>query len=164
MNQTVKLGTATILLILACTPTLAVDDLTLIRILARADVAQNFASYCAQYDPSIPDRTKSSVGDAQALVLHIRQEVTSGLPQAQAGSIIVRSENAARAGFLLAIRKLYGPDPKTDRGRILDWCETSVVPSLKAFVARHDQHHELFEQTIAGAKQSAQAPAEPSPF
>lgn len=97
-------------------------------------------------------------------MLHIREEVTSGLPQAEASLIILHSANAARAGTLLAIRKLYGPDPKTDRARISDWCETSVVPSLKEFVARHDQHHELFEQTIAGAKQSARTPAEPSPF
>jgi hypothetical protein len=163
MKQAWKIGTGAILLVLTSAPTFAADDLTLVQILARADITQNFAFYCAQYDSSIIERTKSNVGDAQALMLHIRSEVISGLPQVEAAQVILRSANAARTGALLAIRKLYGPNPQEERTRLADWCEKSVVPSIKEFVARHDQHHELFDQAIRKAKQDLQGSNRNSP-
>jgi hypothetical protein len=158
MKQVWKLGTGVILLVMTFAPTFAADDLTLVRILARADIAQNFAFYCAQYDPSIIERTKSSVGDTQALMLHIRSEVTSGLSQEETATVVLKSANAARTGALLAIRKQYGPNSGEERARLAQWCETSVVPSVKEFIARHDQHHELFDQAIRRAKQSRSSP------
>ena len=163
MKQLWKLGTVAILFVMACAPSFAADDLTLVRILARADIAQNFAFYCAQYDPSIIERTKSSVGDTQALMLHIRSEVTSGLSQEEAATVVLKSANAARTGALLAIRKQYGPNPEEERTRLAQWCETSVVPSVKEFIARHDQHHEVFDQAIRRAKRDLPRPQEPAP-
>jgi hypothetical protein len=152
MKEATKLGAGAILLILTCAPILAADDVTLVRILAKADLAHNLAYYCAQYDPSIIERTKSQVGDAQALMRHMRSEVTSGLPQAEAAQIVLRSANAARVGALLAIRKHYGPDPQEERTRIAAWCEKTVVPSVKELVASHDHHHELLDQALEKAK------------
>jgi hypothetical protein len=155
-----KVRVGAMLAALTCTPTYAADDLTLVRILARADIAHDLAYYCAQYDSSIINRTRSSVGDAQALMLHIRSEVISDLPQNEAAQIVLRSANAARTGALLAIRRLYGQNRKEERARLADWCERTVVPSLKEFVAWHDQHHEMLDQAIESAKQGAQAPLE----
>lgn len=132
---------------------LAADDDALVRILARADIAHNFAFYCAQFDPSIIDRTRSAIGDMQALMLHIRSEVVSGLPEPEAFRVVVRSANAARAGALLAVRKLYGPNRQEERARLTEWCQESVVPSLREFVAQHDNNHAVFEKAILRAKQ-----------
>ncbi|TAL81384.1 MAG: hypothetical protein EPN75_04565 [Beijerinckiaceae bacterium] len=164
MKQALKFGTAAIFLISVCVPAVAADDLTLVRILARADMAQDFAFYCAQYDPSIIAKTKSNVGDAQALMLHIRSEVTSGLPEPEAARVVLLSASAARNGALLAIRKLYGPDRRGERARLADWCETSVVPLVQEFAAMHDQHHEMYDESIQRAKRSRQAPNTTEPL
>jgi hypothetical protein len=81
--------------ILGCGSGIAADDKALIRILTRACVAHNFALYCTQYDHSIIDRTKSAIGDMQQLMLHIRGEVVSGLPEFEASTVVVRSADAA---------------------------------------------------------------------
>ena len=77
----------------------------LVRILARADMAHNLALYCAQYDPTIINKTKSTVGDVQALMLHIRA-VISELPQVEAAQIVIRAANAAKSDALHAVRRL----------------------------------------------------------
>lgn len=153
MKLRVSLGIAATLAALAGGPALAADDESLVQILTRADAAHNFAVYCAQYDPSVFNRTKSSVGDMQHLMLHIRSEVISGLPQTEAFKIVLRSANVARAGALLTIRRLYGADRNEERARLHEWCEKSVVPSLREFVAWHDQHHAALDQTLQKAKQ-----------
>jgi len=153
MRSAWKIGVSAALSTLVCAPSFAADDQMLVRVLTRADIAHNFAYYCAQYDPSIIARTKSSVGDMQALMLHIRKEVTTGLPQDEANKIIVRSANAARIGALMAIRKQYGPGQSDDHVRLANWCENSVVPSLNEFVVRHDEHHNLFDDAYRQAKQ-----------
>ena len=53
----------------------AADDDALFRILMRADIALNFAAYCAQFDPLILQRTRGSQGDMQELSQRIRDEV-----------------------------------------------------------------------------------------
>lgn len=141
-----------------CAQAFAADDVTLVRILARADIAQNFAVYCSQYDPSIMERTRSKQGDMQSFMLHIRGEVVAGLPQDEAFGVVVRSADAARAGALIAIRKLYGQNPSEEHARLADWCEKSVVPSIKEFIDRHDEHHELFDEAIQKAKEQLQVP------
>lgn len=153
MKCRTKIGLSASFAVLVWASAFAADDESLVRILTRADVADNFAFYCAQYDPSIIDRTRSAVGDMQALMLHIRGEVISGLPESDAARIIVRSADAARIGALVAIRKHYGPNPDKERARLHEWCEKSVVPSLKEFVARHDEHHAVFDRAIRKAKQ-----------
>jgi hypothetical protein len=150
------------LLALTCAPSFAADDLTLVRILARADITQNFVFYCAQYDSSIIERTKSSVGDAQQLMLHIRGEVVSGLPQEEAVQVVLRAANAARAGALMAVRQPYGPDHTEEDARLASWCEKDVVPSVTEFINRHDHHHELFDEAIQKAKQTAAGAAKGS--
>ena len=140
-------------LVLASRPALAADDEALVRLLAKADLAHNFAFYCAQFDPSIIEATKSTVGDIQALMQHIRGEVVSGLPQPEAFQIVVRSANAARAGALLAVRKLYGPNREEERARLTEWCRKSVLPSLREFIALHDGNHAVLDKAIQRAKQ-----------
>ncbi|TAL79444.1 MAG: hypothetical protein EPN75_09205 [Beijerinckiaceae bacterium] len=163
MKQALKFGTAAILLISICAPAMAADDRTLVRILARADMAQDLAFYCAQYDPSIIAKTKSSVGDVQALMLHIRSEVTSGLPETEAARVVLLSATAARNGALRAVRKLYGQDPRRERARLASWCETFVVPLVREFAAMHDQHHEMIDQAIERAKGSPGIPSGTNP-
>lgn len=158
MKCTWKVGIGALLAAFLCAPVFAADDVTLVRILTRADIAQNFAAYCAQYDPSIVERTKNTQGDMQGLMVHIRGEVIAGLPQDEAFQIVVRSADAARTGALLAIRKFYGSDPSEERAQLSDWCEKSVVPAVKEFIDRHDEHHELFDEAIQKAKQGPQAP------
>lgn len=154
MKHQTKIGLGAILAVFICAPAFAVNDETLVRILTRAYIADNFAFYCAQYDPSIINRTRSTVGDMQALMLHIRGEVVSGLPESEASRIVIRSADAARTGALLAIRKHYGPNPDKERARLHEWCKKSVVPSLKEFVARHDGRHDVLDQEIREAKQA----------
>ncbi|MFG1464587.1 hypothetical protein V5F77_17010, partial [Xanthobacter sp. DSM 24535] len=147
------------ILLAACwTPTFAADDNSLVRILAKADIVHNFVVYCAQYDPSIIERTRGSVGDAQQLMLHVRSEVISGLPQAEAMEVVVRSANAARIGALLAIREHYGPNQSEERERLSNWCESSAVPLVKEFVSSYDDHHDAFDAEIARAKEDLQPP------
>lgn len=156
MRRAWTFGAAIGLLVVVCARTFAADDdLTLVRILARADITQNFVFYCAQYDPSIIERTRSSVGDAQQLMLHIRGEVVSGLPQGEAAQVVLRAANAARAGALIAVREHYGPDRAEEHARLASWCEKEVMPSVEEFINRHDHHHELFDEAIQKAKQTA---------
>ncbi len=153
MKRRTKIGLSASFAVLVWASAFAADDESLMRILTRADIADNFAFYCAQYDPSIIDRTRSTVGDMQALMFHIRNEVVSGLPESEARRIVVQSAGAARTGALMAIRKHYGPNPVEERARLHEWCEKSVVPSLKEYVARHDEHHVVLDQEIRRAKQ-----------
>lgn len=142
-----------ILASLVSVPSSAADDEALVRILTRADIAHNFASYCAQYDRSIADRTRSAVGDVRELMLHIRAEVIADLPEPEAFEIVVRSANAAHTGALLAIRRFYGQNQDEEYARLSEWCENTVVPSLKEFVTQHDNDHVLLDQAIRKAKQ-----------
>lgn len=134
-------------------PSSAADDEALVQILAKADIAHNFAMYCAQYDRSILDKTRSTVGDMGELMLHIRAEVVSGLPESEAAQVVVRSANAARQGALLTIRKFYGQDPTEENTRLSEWCKNSVVPLLKEFVTQHDNDHASLDEAIRKAKQ-----------
>ncbi|MFG1284157.1 MULTISPECIES: hypothetical protein [Xanthobacteraceae] len=158
MTREWKIGTGAILLSACLTPAFAADDDSLVRILAKADIAHNFVVYCAQYDPSIIERTRGSVGDAQQLMLHVRSDVISGLPQAEALEVVVRSANAARIGVLLAIRERYGPTQSEESARLANWCERSAAPSVKEIVSSHDDHHDAFDAEIARAKEDLQLP------
>ena len=149
--------------VLVCAPTFAADSETLEQILTRTDVAHNLAFYCAQYDRSIIDRTRSTVGDMQQLMQHIRREVVSGLSEIDALYVVLRAANAARTESLIAIRKFYGTNPDEERARLSEWCEKTVVPSLKGFVASHDNAHALFEQAIEKAKQDYRGVQERAP-
>lgn len=133
---------------------IAADDETLVQILTRADIADNFVEYCAQFDPSILQHTNSTVGNIRALALHIRGEVVSGLPFEEANQIIIRSAQAARAGALLSVRRLYGPNPDEERARLTEWCQHSAEPSVQEFVKAHDQNHDQFDAFIENAKRS----------
>ena len=136
----------------------AADDDALFRILMRADIAHNFAAYCAQFDPLILQRTRGSQGDMQELSQRIRDEVISGLPTDEAYQLVLRSAKAAQVGALTTIRQLYGPDPDEERARLKNWCEVSVTPSLKQFVSDYDEHHEAFEESIRKAKEAVPKP------
>lgn len=143
-------------------PGFAMDDEALVRILEKADAAHNLASYCAQYDPSIIDRTRSTVGDMQQLMLHIRAEVVAGLPEPEALQIVVRSADAARAEALLSIRKLYGQNRNEEHARLSEWCKNTVVPLLRGFVMQHDNDHATLDEAIRKAKQDTGGPQERS--
>lgn len=153
MNSRGKIVLGLMLASLILGQSYAADDEALARILAKADIAHNFAAYCAQYDHSIIDRTRSTVGDMQQLMLHIRAEVIAGLPESEAAEIVVRSANAARAQALLAIRKLYGQNQSEENTRLSEWCEKSAVPFLKEFGAQHDNDHRVLDQAVWKAKQ-----------
>lgn len=114
-----QVGFCSIAALCICAAAQAADQMTLVRILTSADIAHNFTAYCAQFDPSIIERTKGGAGDIQGLMLHVRNEVIADLPQAEANEIIVRSANAARAGALMAIREHYGSDPTKERNQSL---------------------------------------------
>ncbi len=133
-------------------PAIGADDGALIQILARADIADNFTEYCAQFDPSIVQRTSSIVGNIRALALHIRDEVIAGLPFAEANQIIVRSAQAARTGALISVRRLYGQNPNEERARLTEWCQQSVERDVKNYVNAHDQHHDQMDISIENAK------------
>jgi hypothetical protein len=152
-----QIGICSIAAICFGLPAQATDQMTLVRILTRADIAHNFTIYCAQYDPSIVERTKGGNGDIQSLMLHVRDEVVAGLPQAEAKEIVVRSANAARAGALMAIREHYGSDSAQERSRLSNWCKATVLPSVIEFVKRHDDKHQLFVEAIRNAKQTPKA-------
>lgn len=158
MKCHLKVWSCTILFNTIWTPTFGADSDNLVRILEKANIAHNFVVYCAQYDPSIIGRTRSNIGDAQQLMEHVRGEVISGLPQAAAMEVIVRSANAARIGALLAIREQYGPNRSEEDERLLNWCERSVVPSINEFVSSHDDHHDAFDAEIARAKEDLRVP------
>lgn len=134
-------------------PSIATDDEALVRILTRADIAHNFASYCAQYDRSITDRTRSAIGDIRELMLHIRTEIIADLPEPEAFQIVIRSANAAHTGALLAIRGFYGQNQYEEYARLSEWCENTVVPSLKEFITQHDNDHAALDEAIRKAKQ-----------
>ena len=133
---------------------IAANDEALVRILTRAYIVDNFTAYCAQFDPSIIQHTRSRIGDVRALALHIRDEVVAGMPFEEANQIIIRSAQAARAGALLAVRRLYGPNPEEERTRLTEWCQHSAEPSVQDFVKAHDQHHDQFDAFIENAKRS----------
>ena len=88
---------------------------------------------------------RSAIGDTRALAQHIRGEVVAGLPLEEANQIIIRSAQAARAGALLAVRRLYGPNPDEERTRLTEWCQHSAEPSVQDFVNAHDQHHDQLD-------------------
>ncbi|MBX6329969.1 MAG: hypothetical protein IRY89_15485 [Pseudolabrys sp.] len=152
MTQRWTIALGLICAALASKQTFAADDEALVRILARVDIAHNFVFYCAQFDPSIIDKTKSAVGDIQALMVHIRDEVVSDLPKSEAARIVIRSADTARIGALRTVRRFYGPNRQEERARLTDWCESAVVPSIKEFIAQHDNDHAAFEYAIRRAK------------
>ncbi len=128
----------------------------------RADIAHNFAFYCSQFDPSILDRTRSKIGDIQTLMAHMRGEVVSNLPEAEAARIVIRSADAAYSGALRAVRRFYGSNQQEERARLIDWCENTVVPSIQELVAQHDNNHAALDQAIRRAKRSPGSGAGPS--
>jgi hypothetical protein len=72
----------------------------------------------------------------------------------EANQIIIRSAQAARASALLAVRRLYGPNPDEERTRLTEWCQHSAEPSVQDFVNAHDQHHDQLDDFIENAKKS----------
>jgi hypothetical protein len=150
-----KLAGFAIAIVLGLVPSIraiAADDEALVQILTRADIADNFTEYCAQFDPSIVQRTSGAVGNTRALALHIRDEVIAGLPFEEAKQIAIRSAQAARTGALLSVRRLYGPDPNEEHARLAKWCQQSVERDVKNYVNAHDKHHDQMDISIENAK------------
>jgi hypothetical protein len=154
MKKVTRIATTIVFVLSSAVPAVAADDDALIQILTRADIADNFIEYCAQFDPSIIQRTNSAIGDIRALTLHIWDEVVAELPFEEANQVIIRSAQAARAGALLAVRRLYGPNPDEERARLTMWCQQSVEPDVRDYVNSHDQHHDQFLIAIKNATKS----------
>ena len=154
MKKFVRIAIMIVLGLSSAVPAFAADDDVLVRILTRANIANNFTEYCAQFDHSIIQRTRSAFGDTRALAQHIRGEVVAGLPFEEANQIIIRSAQAARASALLAVRRLYGPNPDEERTRLTEWCQHSAEPSVQDFVNAHDQNHDQLDVFIENAKKS----------
>ncbi len=154
MRNLICVVITTVLGLSSAVPANAADDEALVQILTRADIADNFTEYCAQFDPSIVRRTSSGIGDIRALALHIRGEVVAGLPFEEASRIVIHSAQAARAGALVAVRRLYGPNPDEERARLAKWCQQSVERDVKNYVNAHDRHHDQLDILIKNAKES----------
>ena len=121
MKKFVRIAIMIVLGLSSAVPAFVADDDVLVRILTRANIANNFTEYCAQFDPSIIQSTRSAIGDTRALAQHIRGEVVAGLPFEEANQIIIRSAQAARASALLSVRRFYGPNPDEERTRLTEW-------------------------------------------
>ncbi|MFH1556121.1 MAG: hypothetical protein ABII76_14870 [Pseudomonadota bacterium] len=132
----------------------AADDDALVRILTKAFLAQNFAAYCAQFNPDIANTTRGKEGNISQLVQHIRSDVIEGLSKEDAEIVIRRSADAARAGALLAIRRFYQSDLSLQRQEIAAWCTLSIPSDIVEYVQDHDGQHDQFDRAIAAAKKA----------
>jgi hypothetical protein len=61
MKKFVLIAIMIVLGLSSAVPAFAADDDVLVRILTRANIANNFTEYCAQFDPSIIRRTSITV-------------------------------------------------------------------------------------------------------
>jgi hypothetical protein len=154
MKKFVRIAIMIVLGLSSAVPAVAADDDVLVRILTRANIANNLTEYCAQFDPLIIQRTRSAIGDTRALAQHIKGDVVAGLPFEEANQIIIRSAQAARTGALLAVRCLYGPNPEEEHTRLTEWCQHSVELTVQDYVNAHNQYHDQMDVFIENAKKS----------
>lgn len=143
---------AMMLITFSADQSLAANDETLVRILTRAFVAQNLTIYCAQFNPEILRITTGKQGDISQFAQHIREKIIDGLPPEEAGLVVQRSADAARAGALMAIRRFYQADREREKQLISAWCTQSIPNDVMAYVRFHDERHDMLMGMIASAK------------
>ena len=123
------------------------------RMLIPGDVAQDFAALCvannAKFLATLPEEA-SSIG---AFAQHLKIEITMGLTQREALSVMLAAADTARAVARKHLRDLTGMDQAATAVSIRAWCDGDARLYIISVVAEHLKKHDTFSQLVRAAKQ-----------
>lgn len=131
----------------------AVDTDVLANVLSTAFLADNLSRVCAEQNRWFLEDTKGAEGDGRAFAEHLKAEILSRLSESDAGVVVIRAANAARAISLGLIHVMSGDSAASETERLVAWCETTAKPLVKGILAQHDIRHDLYDRMLSQAKQ-----------
>ena len=131
----------------------AVDTDVLANVLSTAFLAANLSRVCAEQNQWFLEDTKSAAGDGRTFAEHIKEEVLSSLNEGDAGVVVIRAANAARAVSLGLIHVMQDESTAAEEQRMAAWCETTAKPLVRGILAQHDIRHDLYDRMLSRAKQ-----------
>lgn len=124
----------------------------LMRLLVPGFLAQDFAAICVADNPVFLPELKYGAASVAAFAQHLKIELTSGLTDAEARSVLVVAATTARE----AGRKYFQEATKeggTDRkAQVKAWCDSSAKGYILQVMNEHDKKHTAFDKIVADAK------------
>ena len=124
----------------------------LARLLIPAYMAQNFAVLCVDQDAQFLSDLKEGMMPVTAFAEHVKQEVTTGLPESEAGEVRVTAADAARNVARQEMQLLGGQNSSAPAAALKSWCERSAKHFITEIMIKHREKHEEFERLMAAAK------------
>lgn len=130
----------------------AKDMEMLVRLLAPAYIAQNFAVMCNAANAKPTSELKNVLLKVRTFVDHVKTEVTTGLSENEAEKVSTIASNTAQniARNQMLFLGAEGPYVPTDT--LVRWCEQSAVTVISEILQAHAKKHEEFDRLTDDAK------------
>lgn len=124
----------------------------LARVLIPAYMAQNFTAVCIVDDPSFLDDTAGPQGHVYVYAKHVKDEVSSDLPQQDVEAVLKMSGDTARSIVRKELADLNAETLSAEGERLRRWCDKSAKPFVREVIVAHFEKHNEIDRIIGAAK------------
>jgi len=124
----------------------------LVRLLAPAYIAQNFAVMCSADNAKPTPERKNSMLKIITFVDHVKTEVTTGLSEKEAEEVRTTAANTAQNIARNQMLFLGAQGPYVPTGTLVRWCEHSAETVISEILQVHAKKHEEFDRLTDDAK------------
>lgn len=135
-----------------CIGAIAKDLEMLARLLIPAYMAQNFAAVCVDQNAEFLSDLKGGMTLVSAFAEHVKQEVTTDLPESEASEVRVTAADAARNVARHEMQLLGAKDGRVPDEALKKWCDRSAKQFITEIMAKHREKHTEFERLVNAAK------------
>ena len=87
-----------------------------------------------------------------AFAEHVKQEVTTDLPELEAGEVRITAADAARNVTRHEMQLLGAKNGGVPAEALKRWCDRSAKHFITEIMAKHQEKHEEFERLVNAAK------------
>ena len=137
---------------ISCPAAVAKEIEILIRFLIPAFLVQNYTALCEANDPNFLSELEQKAKSVEIFSVHIKMEITSGLTQIEAQSVLVSAANTARQAARDELQKFSPQYPSVPAEPLQLWCRDEAKPFILRVMDKHYQEHGDFLRIIESAK------------
>jgi hypothetical protein len=135
-----------------CSNAFAKDLEMLVRLLAPAYIAMNFAELCnAENAKPTPER-RNTMLTVRTFADHVKTEVTVGLSEKEADEVRITAADTARNAVRNEMLFLGAQGPYVPTDTLVRWCERSAADVISGIMQSHAKKHEEFDRLTDDAK------------
>ena len=124
----------------------------LVRLLAPAYIAQNFAALCNGENAKLAAEQKNSMITIRTFVDHVKTEVTTGLSEKDAEEVGTSAANTAQTIARNEMQFLGAQGRYVPTAALARWCKQSAETIISEILQAHAKKHEEFDRLTDEAK------------